>query len=212
MGFTINEFRGALAGGGARPNLFAVKLNVPSGLDGRDHGGSSMVPFMVKTTAIPGQTIGAVDVPYMGRTLKVAGNTTFDTWETTIINDEDFKVRKFVESWAELINGRADNLATSSNPTDYTANGSVIQYSKTGKPIRQYAIIGAFPTTLGQIDLGWDSNDALEEFSVTWTFSWWETKDTTFDEGNGAGIAGGAELTVDTPVGDFTGGFNFGFG
>ena len=211
MGFTINEFRGALAGGGARPNLFAVRINPPSGLAGLDHGGYAMAPFMVKTTAIPGVNIGPVDVPYMGRVLKVAGNTTFDDWETTIINDEDFKVRKYVESWAELINGKADNLATSSDPNEYVANAEVIQYSKTGKPIRQYAMIGAFPTTIAPIELSWDSNDALEEFSVTWAFSWWETKDTTFDAGGGKGLAG-ITLEVDTPIGSASGSFNFGFG
>ena len=162
----INQFRQSLAGGGARPNLFAVELNAPSGL-ADDFGGIKSAPFMIKTTAIPGQNIGPVDVPYMGRILKVAGNVTFDDWETTIINDEDFKVRRMVEAWAELINGKADNLASSSDPSQYMANASVIQFSKTGKPIREYAMIGAFPTTISGIELGWDSNDALEEFSVT---------------------------------------------
>ena len=197
MGFTINEFRSALTGGGARPNLFAVDIMPPDAL-GNTFDGDKFAPFMVKTTAIPGVNIGPVDVPYMGRIFKVAGNTTFDDWETTLVNDENFAVRKYVEQWAELINGKADNLATSSNPLDYTGHGRVIQYSKTGKPIREYAMIGCFPTAVAPIELGWDSNDALEEFSVTWAFSWWETIDTTFDEGDG-NAKGGITLTYETP-------------
>jgi len=206
----INEFSKSLAGGGARPNLFAVKINNPPGLLGRDFNATSVVPFMVKTSSIPGQNIGPVDVPYMGRVLKLAGNTTFDDWETTIINDEDFRVRRFVESWAELINGKADNLASSSNQENYTGNAEIIQYSKTGKPIRQYSMVDCFPITIAPIELGWDNNDAIEEFAVTWAFSWWETADTTFDESGQAAIK--TSFQVDTPLGDFSGKFNFGFG
>ncbi len=203
----INEFRNSLAGGGARPNLFAVNLDPPSGLSG-DFGGARMAPFMIKTSAIPGVTIAPVDVPYMGRILKLAGNTTFDDWETTIINDEDFSVRRMVESWAELINGKADNLASSSDPTNYMSNATVTQLSKTGKPIREYSMIGAFPTTIAPIELGWDTNDTIEEFSVTWAFSWWETKDTTFDASGSGALA--AKLSVDTPLGNFSGSMSLG--
>tara|TARA_Y100000310_G_scaffold322543_1_gene381700 strand:- start:1031 stop:1654 length:624 start_codon:yes stop_codon:yes gene_type:complete len=205
----INQFRQSLAGGGARPNLFAVELNAPPGLSG-DFGGKRAAPFMIKTSSIPGVNIGPVDVPYMGRILKLAGNTTFDDWETTIINDEDFRVRRMVEAWAELINGKADNLASSSSPDQYMANASVVQFSKTGKPIREYSMIGAFPTAIAPIELGWDSNDALEEFSVTWAFSWWETKDTTFDASGTGALA--AKIEVDTPLGDFSGSMSFGKG
>ena len=206
----INTFRKSLAGGGARPNLFAVQINPPAGI-GTTHGGDKMAPFMVKTTAIPGVNIGPVEVPYMGRVLKLAGNTTFDDWETTIINDEDFKVRKYVEQWAEVINGKADNLAVSADPSSYTSDARVIQFSKNGQPIREYAMIGVFPTAIAGIELGWDSNDALEEFSVTWAFSWWETADTTFDEGTTSGRFGVSFNVSDTPLGDFAGNFNFGF-
>jgi len=42
-------------------------------------------------------------------------------------------------------------------------------------------MIGAWPSAMAAVELGWDSNDALETFDVTWTFSWWEDKDLTND-------------------------------
>ena len=73
-----------------------------------------------------------------------------------------------------------------------------------------YSMIGAFPTAIAPIELGWDTNDALEEFSVTWAFSWWETKDTTFDASGTGALA--AKIKVDTPLGDFSGSMSFGKG
>ena len=51
-------------------------------------------------------------------------------------------------------------------------------YDKGGNIIKAYNFIGAFPVDLSPIDLDWGSNDAIEEFSVTLAYQWWET-DTT---------------------------------
>ena len=55
---------------------------------------------------------------------------------------------------------------------------SVVQYARDGVPIREYEFIGAWPSAVGAIELGWDSNDAVETYDITWTYSWYETKDT----------------------------------
>ena len=57
--------------------------------------------FLVKATTIPASTIGSYDVYYHGKAIKVAGDRTFDTWDTTIFNDEDFGIRKTLESMDE---------------------------------------------------------------------------------------------------------------
>jgi hypothetical protein len=47
---------------------------------------------MCKAAQLPGQTIASIDVPFRGRTFKVAGDRTIDAWTVTIINDENFVV------------------------------------------------------------------------------------------------------------------------
>lgn len=180
MAFNVNQFRNALAGGGARPNLFAVDIKPPAAVSDSSNG-ANVIPFLVQTSSLPSLTIGPIEVPYFGRVYKLAGNQTFEDWTTTIINDEDFAVKKYIEEWMEVINGRATNLSSYGTPQDYQANARVIQFGKDGTPIREYAMIGAWPTSLAAVELGWDSNDALETFDVTWAFSWWEDKDLTND-------------------------------
>ena len=80
MAFALTEFKSNLKQGGARPALFTVDLNYPTGIT---------VPptasrFLIKGTTIPASTIGTHDVFFHGKSIKVAGDRTFDTWDTTI--------------------------------------------------------------------------------------------------------------------------------
>ena len=95
MPFSITDFRSTgIAKGGARPNLFEVQI---SGLPNAPFvtalgNGDKTFAFSCKASSIPAQTIGVVEVPYFGRSIKVPGNKTFDNWTVTIINDEEFLI------------------------------------------------------------------------------------------------------------------------
>ena len=178
MAFNVNQFRGQLAGDGARPNLFEVRLNFPSFAT---NGSLAAVKstFLVKTAALPGSTVGMVTVPYFGREVKVAGNRTFADWSVTIINDEDFAIRNAMESWVKGINDNVTNLRSARARTSqqYGVDAQVIQYGKAGNQLKQYRFVGMFPTDVAQIDLDWGSNDAIEEYTVNFAFQYWETVD-----------------------------------
>ncbi len=66
---SISDFKSALVGGGARPNLFEVELTtLPEGVTGWD---AETFRFMCKATALPAQNIAAIDIPFRGRILKI---------------------------------------------------------------------------------------------------------------------------------------------
>ena len=48
------------------------------------------------------------------------------------------------------------------------------QFGKNGNPIRQYAMMGAWPSVVAAIELDWGTAEP-EEFAITWTFDWWES-------------------------------------
>jgi hypothetical protein len=172
--FAINQFRNAMIGDGARPNLFEVILTFPAPAAG---GAATIkLPFTCKSAQLPGSTLGVVPVQYFGRELKFAGNRTFADWTITVINDEDFVVRNAFERWMNSINTHTTNLrnAASLPPSSYTQDGTIIQYSKIGIPIKSYKLVGAFPSDLSPIDVDWGSNDTMEEFTVTLAYQWWE--------------------------------------
>ena len=171
---TISNFKTAMAGGGARPNLFEVEITT---LPGGIAWDSSNFKFMCKAAQLPGQTIASIDVPFRGRTFKVAGDRTIDAWTVTIINDENFEYRNAFESWTELIANLDTNLGATL-PDAYMRNARVYQLGRgsrisstddTGSEnvvLKEYEFIDIFPTSVSPIDLSYDSSNAIEEFTV----------------------------------------------
>ena len=177
---TISQFKSRLAGGGARPNLFEVELT----LDGEGLGFSlpgydaTQMAFLCKAANLPAQNIASIDVPFRGRIFKVAGDRTIDTWTITIINDEDFRLRRAMEFWTEQIASLDTNLGATS-PNAYMAAAKVYQLGRGSSPrstnnsgsanavLAEYEFIDIFPTEVSAIDLSYDSSDTIEEFTVT---------------------------------------------
>ena len=182
----ITDFKSKLTGGGARSNLFEVELAFPSAVSVEGINDIlNKARFLVKTAALPASNIAPISVPFRGRQLKIAGDRTFDEWTITVINDTDFAIRGSFERWMNSISKVSDN-AGNINPEDYTKDAYVYQLGRSGvdagsqssqqnMPIlRTYKFYSVFPTNVSQIDLSYDSSDAVEEFTVTLQVQWWE--------------------------------------
>lgn len=171
MAFNVSELKSQLTFGGARPSLFQVVINNPVNATANFKS-----PFMIKEASIPDSTISEIEVPYFGRSIKFAGDRKFADWEVTIINDEDFLVRNAMEEWMNSINSHESNVRgfAQASSEQYKANGQVQQLGKTGVVLREYTFYGLFPTTVAAIPLGWEKNNAIEEYSVTFAYDYWK--------------------------------------
>ena len=96
----ITDFKSKLSGGGARSNLFEVVLSFPDAAPA-DTNVLDKSRFLVKTAALPGSTVTPLEVAFRGRTLKLAGDRTFESWTITVINDTDFAIRSAFEQPTE---------------------------------------------------------------------------------------------------------------
>ena len=176
MAFSVTEFKSNLKQGGARPSLFKVDFTYPSGITTPP----TRAEFLVKTTTIPASTIGSYDVFYHGKAIHVAGDRSFDTWDTTIINDEDFGIRNTLENWMGSISNH--KLNTRDKEVFNTSEGDVAKYkttledqqfSKAGDDLRTYIFTGAWPSALSTINLDWATASEIEEFTCTWMYDSW---------------------------------------
>ena len=130
---SIDSFKSRLIGGGARPNLFEVELNFPSGVGiFDDEIENTTHRMMIKGAQLPASNIAEVIVPFRGRQLKVAGDRRFDPWTITVINDNDFKLRTAFERWANYIVKVSDGSGTL-NPADYYTDWVVNQLGRAMK-------------------------------------------------------------------------------
>lgn len=179
---TLSQFKSKLSGGGARPNLFEVSIpSFPSSVieawNGGDDGEAGIFKFLCQATAIPASTVAAIEVPFRGRQLKVAGERTFAPWNVTIMNDEDFKLRTAFERWSNVLSKLDDNTGVT-NPASYMADGYVQQLGRGATlnaanndggenvVLRTYKFYDIFPTSIGDIQLAYDNNGAIETFDV----------------------------------------------
>lgn len=180
--FYLQDFMSQLKDG-ARPNQFLVDMVVPAAMKGLitdSTEAEGKIRFMAKATSIPASVNGKVEVPFRGRQFKIAGDRTFNDWTVTVTNDTDFLVRNMMEQWSDLIVGNVnhDTFSDTDSPLDYMSSGDVLQLSRNGSVIKQYKFIGIWPVEIGEISLGHDQNDTIEEFDVTFAVQWWES-DTT---------------------------------
>ncbi len=171
---TISQFKSALIGGGARPNLFEVELTtLPAGID----WDANSFRYMCKAAQLPAQNVANIDVPFRGRIFKIAGDRTIDTWTVTIINDESFNLRRAFEQWSELI-AKLDTNLGATDPSAYMTNAKVFQLGKaaqtsstdsngnTNSVLAEYEFVDIWPSAVAAIDLSYDSSDAIEDFTV----------------------------------------------
>ena len=174
MSLRVDDFKAKLKGGGARPNLFRVTLNFPAYAGGN----AELTSFMCKSAQLPASTINAVEVPFRGRQLKIAGDRTFEDWSVTVINDTGFEVRNAMERWMNGMNGHTANTGFT-NPVLYQADLIVDQLDKDGGVLKSYNFRGAFPNNVSAIDLSYDTVDTVEEFDVEFSIQYWESNTTS---------------------------------
>lgn len=203
---TLEDFKSRLIGGASRPNLFECELTFPSFAtqsttsEGADNtrSASELSRFMIKSANLPASTVGVIEVPFRGRSLKIAGDRSFDVWTITIINDVDFTLRTSFEKWMNAINKHDDNSGLI-NPAQYQRDAIVKQFGRSSVQsanssvtsptvssagdqipvLKAYKFYGIFPTSVSAIDLSYDSTDSIEEFTVDLQVQWWDALDSS---------------------------------
>lgn len=168
----VDQFRGKFAKGGARANMFEVKVNFP----GYAGGDNELASFMVRSAQLPASTVGLVEVPFRGRIVKLAGDRSFEPWTITVYNDVDHELRGAFERWSSGMNTHEGNEAVQANDTtSYVADMEVTQLDQQGNPSSQgkYTLVNAFPTNVSAIDLDFAQVGEVETFTVTLEYDFW---------------------------------------
>ncbi len=161
---------------GARPSLFVAQIDFPT-VDGasakiQSVAMTALSRFLIKSTSLPASNLGIIEMPFMGRKIKIAGDRTFDDWETTIIADDQLLLRAELENWHNAINGYKSNKTGFNTLLQYRASAKVIQLNQSGNAVRQYEFTNLWPSVIGSMELGWETTDTIGEYSVTWTYDY----------------------------------------
>ena len=204
----INQFKNKLQGG-VRPNLFQVDINFPSA--SFDYGSNTTTAtdlsqagrFLCRSAQIPAANQGLIEVPFRGRFLKIPGDRTFEPWTATFYNTSDFDLRAAFEQWINIGNKTDEALGTFNFGSDSAfgayfqditirqldknpeSTGTTSSDSGVNRVLREYKLVGAWPTSVGAISLAYDSNDQIEEFDVEFQYQYLDAGEKAFATGKG---------------------------
>ena len=175
---------------GARKNKYRVTIPLPNSAD---------IDLLVHSASFPSKTIIPVDIIVRGRKASIRGETSIEnTWDITFYNKKDMKERKDLLDWMDLVHSNqwdpesgfvqnvmsgVDSLIsgvknTIENPlsllqsemTDYQKDIIVEQLDGNGQVTFSTTLIGAFPITVGNVELG-DETGEISTTSCTFAFS-----------------------------------------
>jgi hypothetical protein len=200
---SLSQFKSRLAGGGARPNLFEVSIpSFPSAIvdawGSGDQSENGTFKFLCKASNLPASNVTQFNVPFRGRNLKVAGDKTFDPWQVTIINDEDFQLRTAFEQWSNVIS-KLDDATGVTNPTSYMTDAYVQQLGRGAERfattnnggqsavLRTYKFMDIWPSSISAIELSYDTGDQLETFTVDFQVQYYTIGNSLESSGSSAG-------------------------
>ena len=207
MGISVTALRKKLTGGGARPSLFYSRVEFPAGLKnatgkkiiGLSDTEEKDISFFMQNATIPESSVQMISQPFLGRQVKFPSiDREFAAFSTTIINDEDYKIRHFFESWIEIMApGRAIFDATSAfggldgnanqvfgklevhqmkkdgGVSDWSETGSTANSGTTKQYLGSYYFVDAFPISVGEIALDWSTQNQIETFTVNFEYQYW---------------------------------------
>jgi len=162
---SVEQFENALSLGGARANYYLVT-------------GTNMGPdfsYLCRAAQLPAATVNPVEVKTPGgRSIKLAGERTFEPWNITVYNDTLMVMRKRFEVWQAQCAQYGSPLGADALGAYGVSNWVVTQLSRSGLPVRSYNFYNMWPNSLAAIDLNFDDAGSIEEFAVTMSYSHYE--------------------------------------
>jgi len=193
MANKLAELKFAL-GAGARANKYRVNFSVPAAVPVASN--LQNVDALCKASNFPGMSIGQIEVFNQGRKLILPGDTTYtNTWTLSFYNTEDHALRKDMISWMKSAD-HFQNNSHSGNPAALMGELSCEQLDSAGNPTTKYTFHNVFVQEVGELAVGDDQVDTIQEFDVTFSFTDWVVGDgelNTPSAGNAATVNDVAE-------------------
>lgn len=136
--------------------------------------------YAIKGASIPGKTLGEIEVPWQGHKLKIITDPVFNDVIIHFYNnipDANFGIRSKLEEWMTFISD--ENMNMKSNFDQYKGEIRIQQINGNGNPIKEYILVLAHPKEISDIELSMDNTDQIQEFSATFSYSFYRINNFT---------------------------------
>lgn len=170
MSNQLSALKSAL-GVGARATKYRINFSVPAAIPTTSNLRDADV--LCRSASFPGVTLGDIEVFSQGRKLVLPGDTQYtNKWTLTFYNTEAHNLRRDMIAWQRYADHFQNNMH-SGNPNAVLGEMSVAQLDSAGNETAVYTFHNVFVSEVGEITVGDDQLDTLQEFDVTFSFSDW---------------------------------------
>jgi hypothetical protein len=97
-------------------------------------------------------------------------------------------LRNVFEYWNELFNSYAGNTTSFPNPRGAFGSATVAQLSRNYQVVKWYQFFDLWPENIASVQLGYDQNDTVSDFQVTFKYSYFVTSSSPFQVNGATGV------------------------
>jgi len=166
----------------ARPNKYAVQLfpnriKIPF-TQSLGYAFDEMLSLSCSSAVLPSKNFSTFDDRRgLANVAKKVNDLIYNDVTLTFQVSSTMIEHNVIQEWMNYIYNETDEYFAYHG--DYKTNIHIIQFTQSRTPIKYVKLIDAFPNNMGEIALGYDLNDQIETFPVTFSYHHWETIDLT---------------------------------
>jgi len=155
-----------------RPTKYRVILSAPDKMPNQDF--SIDTSFSCSAAVLPGLSLSTFDFRAGEPNLtKRPYDVIYEDVKLTFQISEKMKEHDFFEQWINFIYD--NNTKTFRYPKDYYADISIIQLDNSLSELKWINLIDAYPTSISEVALSYDSTNTISTFEVGFAYRSWET-------------------------------------
>lgn len=189
MVFNVSDFKSQISKGKfdgvAFSSRFAVRIYPPSKfLNGNSPSPEELSMFCYSSN-IPGRNLSTIDYKRhaYGDIIAVPTGGNFDPLMTTFYGDTNYQVLNFFQQWIDFIAEGGDTQASDKMTSgrawreiaykeDYQSTIELIGFNVAGSQTVKYKFYNAFPVTLADATLGWETNNEIIRIPVQFRYDY----------------------------------------
>ncbi len=170
MANKISEI-GQTLGASGRGNKYRVSFAFPAAVSSSTS--LADVDILAKSATAPQKEIGIIELWNQGRKAVIPGDTTFDNaWALDFYLSENHAIRIDILKWQQACDNFHTNVH-SGQPDKIYADLRLEQLDSAGNVSAQYTLHNCWPSVVGEVSYGDDSENTVTEFNVTFTYTDW---------------------------------------
>lgn len=179
----------SILGDGARPTKFKCHIYPPEDIRlyiNNNNSGSSgeksniqaaeCMDYFCFSASFPGMNVNTLDFKYRGKNIPLKSTFEFEQkWTATFYNDENHNIRKMFFDWA--YKGQKYRYDSTSPNLTKTLPTSISIYQLNYEMDRDcvvYTMFNVFPVNISSIEVAYENINAIETFTVEFSYSHFE--------------------------------------